>query len=439
MLADLIYIIIALLAIVLAVVMVSVHLRKRVAIRDIDKAADRMTHGNWDARAPTDGPAELAHLGMLINLIADGAQHQLSDSQQQRIDLNALVDALPDPILALDAQGRIILLNAPAAKLLSVSPDQAMNQKLVNAVSEESIVELYEALQKQSADGKQGTINREIRLVRQGQRSNYQGQASRTTGGRTLLVLRDISTLVGAVQMKTDFVANASHELRTPIAAIKLAFETLGTAYHDDPVQAKKCMDIIEGHLHRLEDMVSDLLDLSRVESAQLKPQVTQLRTTDLLNWLKASMGPMARQRNVELCTADTDPATPAEFTTDSHLFNLILKNVVENAIKFTQPGGKVTVTIRRLSAGSVVLDITDTGIGIAPQHLDRVFERFYQVNASRTGVAGRGTGLGLAIVKHCVLAMGGTVHVNSELGKGTTFTFEFPQSPEPNLQAAVA
>jgi two-component system phosphate regulon sensor histidine kinase PhoR len=154
----------------------------------------------------------------------------------------------------------------------------------------------------------------------------------------------------------------------------------------------------------------------------------------------------MARQKNVDLRLGDGDPATPAEIRTDSRLVNLVLKNLVENSIKFTPAGGRVTISFHQSpaeSAATISLTVADTGIGIAPEHRERVFERFYQVDAVRSGSAGRGTGLGLAIVKHAVHALGGSVRLQSAVGAGTTVTCEFPQTarpePEQNAQSAIA
>jgi two-component system phosphate regulon sensor histidine kinase PhoR len=415
----------------------------------LGQAARRMAGGDWNVRVQPHGSIPMRRMAADLNALAAQAQRQLSDLQQQRGGQQILVDTLPDPILAADAQGKIILLNAPAAQLLSLLPEQALNQKLIGVVSDEQIVELYEAVSR-SARPPVGPLSREIQLVRNGQRQTYQAVATRTTGGGALLVLRDVSTLAGAMQMKTDFVANASHELRTPITAIKIAFETLREVYREDVGQTERCILVIDGHLKRLEEMLRDLLDLSRVESPDLQPHVALAKTADLLGVLRSAMGALARQKNIELQLGD-EPQTPAEIHTDSRLFNLVLKNLVENSIKFTPTGGKVTVTIRRSSAPAadagdgaakggpgIVLAVADTGIGIAPEFIDRVFERFYQVDSARSGTAGRGTGLGLAIVKHAVHALGGTVGLESQLGVGTTVRCEFPQpSSEPTSKPA--
>jgi two-component system phosphate regulon sensor histidine kinase PhoR len=413
-------------------------------VRRMETAAARMARGEWDVRIQPHGSPGAQRLAVNLNQLAAQAYRQLSDLQHQRGGLQALVDTLPDPILAAGPGGRITLMNAPASRLLSLQPQQALEQKLVNVVNDEQIVELYEALVGAGgakASGPATLLNREIRLVRNGQHLTYQAVATRAPGGGALLVLRDVSGPAGAVQMKTDFVANASHELRTPIAAIKIAFETLRDVYREDPVQSERCITVIDGHLRRLEEMLRDLLDLSRVESADLKPRVVAVKTSELYAGVRSTMGVMARQKNVELRLGDGDAGTsagasaPGEIRTDTRLVNLVLKNLVENSIKFTPGGGRVTVSFQQSSppAGAtfpnVTLTVADNGIGIAPEHIERVFERFYQVDVARSGSAGRGTGLGLAIVKHIVHALGGTVRLQSAVGAGTTVTCEFPQA----------
>jgi signal transduction histidine kinase len=165
------------------------------------------------------------------------------------------------------------------------------------------------------------------------------------------------------------------------------------------------------------------------------------VQTSEALNLVKSVMGSMARQKGVELRLGDQDPTALREFSTDARLLNLVLKNLVENSIKFTPAGGSVTVSVHQAGNG-VTISVADTGIGIAPEHIDRVFQRFYQVDSARSGSAGRGTGLGLAIVKHAVHALGGSVRLESIVGKGTSVICELPQTSsdkDETVQSAVA
>jgi two-component system phosphate regulon sensor histidine kinase PhoR len=408
------------------------------------REARRVVEQDWRGRVRVAGSPEIRALADEFSRLAAETHRRLSGLEHQQADLHALVDTLPDPILASDSESRLILMNAPAGALLGLSAEQAIGQKVVSVVADEAVVQLFEAvadLPKPASTPAGATalppaaapIQREVRLLRGGQKLTCQAVAARTADGGALVVLRDVSTLARAIQMKTDFVANASHELRTPITAIKIAFETLREAFGDDPIQAEKCMGVIDGHLRRLEDMLRDLLDLSRVEGPEHEAAVAQVKSTDLFNAVRGALLPMARQKLVEIDFVD--PGVD-EFKSDARLLNLILKNLVENSIKYTPVGGKVTVTLTAGNgtgqAGSdVILKIADTGIGIAPEHIDRVFERFYQVDSARSGSAGRGTGLGLAIVKHATAALRGTVQLESTVGVGTTVTCIFPRSAE--------
>jgi two-component system, OmpR family, phosphate regulon sensor histidine kinase PhoR len=411
-------------------------------LRKVITQSGRIAQNNWNGQAATNGAPEVRDLAEQINHLAEDVRWRLSQLQDERAGLHAVLDTLPDPILASDAQGRLILMNAPAAKLVRVPAAQALGQRAVTAISDTPIVELLEqAIQ----PNEPSPIHRQIRLLRAGQRLTFEAEATCSAGGGgALLVLRDVTTLSAAMQMKTDFVANASHELRTPITAINIAFETLREALGDDPAQSEKCLTVIDGHLHRLQELLRDLLDLSSVEQPEQQLAVGSVRAAEVLDDVQATMTPFARQKSVEL---QFDEPTFDEFFTDARLFNLILKNLVENSIKYTLGGGAVRVTLTPRTADDqplpeMVLTVTDTGIGIAPEHIDRVFERFYQVDSSRAGSAGRGTGLGLAIVKHAVAALGGSVKLSSVVSEGTTVTCILPQRPPPsasNLETAVA
>ena len=464
----------------LAVTMLAVVLQRRwiAPINHVSRYAQRMAAGEWNLRVETNGADELRFFGEKLNALAGAAETQMSSLRHQRADLQALVDSLPDPILATDAQQRIILLNHAATTLFKISRQQATGNKAVNVVTDRALLSLLEGtvrpgnVQDSQSMDVPSTKQEELRLLRGGQKITYHTLAIQTTGGGALLVLRDISAMASTAQIKTDFVANASHELRTPIAAIKIAFETLRDVYSEDPAQTERCIQIIDGHLRRLEEMLRDLLDLSRVESADLEAATKLVRPSELFAIVRGTLGPLARQKGVELSTVAL-PGEDTDMFTDQRLLNLILKNLAENSIKFTPSGGEVSVTMEvgaselppgvidpytvgrgarqdpdgepNESAGEdtadgwIILTVRDTGIGIAPEHIERVFERFYQVDPARTGAGGRGMGLGLAIVKHAAHALRGTVKVESELGKGTTFTCVFPRQIPTEADAPVA
>ncbi len=403
----------------LAVLVLVMHRRWVAPVRVLASTAEKMSQGGWEARAEVDGSPDVKLLGARLNRLAGQAQSQLRTTQLQTSNLRLLIDALPDPILLADAAERVQMVNAPAGRLLQLPPQRVMGERFISAVNDAGLIDLYDSVRRTGEP-----VDREMKFIRDGKRLIFQASAKRTDADGVLIVLRDISTLADTIQMKTDFVANASHELRTPISAIKVAFETLRETNEDDPPLAARCITIIDGHLGRLEEMLRDLLDLARVENADLKPHLASVRVTDWLTVSRSTWKPIADEKGVCLDYPTVDPAL--EFNSDRRLLDLLLKNLVENAIKFTPAGGTVCIVVS-VEPKAAKLTVSDTGIGIRAEHLDRVFERFYQVDSARTGTSGRGTGLGLAIVKHAVHALQGQIHLTSTPGRGTTVTCEFP------------
>lgn len=397
-------------------------------VQQLAQAADQMVRGDWHTRVEPSGADEIRFLAGRLNALAAAAQKQLTELKDQRADLQSLVDSLPDPIILGDATGRIAVINLAACRLMSLSPAQVIGKQLTLAVNDQAILRLIEQIQPdRPAMG-------EIRLHRHGQKLTFQALAMRAKAGGVLVVLRNVSALAEVIQMKTDFVANAGHELRTPIAAIRAAFDTLKDMTGGDPQQASRCLTIMGEHLRRLEELISDLLDLSRVESPEAARQIVGVSLAELETFVTGTLGPIAGQKGIELNFLVDESISQDGFNSDARLLKLVLKNLVENGIKFTPPGGKVTVKFSRqlesVEAPATVLEVSDTGIGIPPEHQQRVFERFYQVDPARGGVAGRGTGLGLAIVKHAVHALGGTVQLASTVGVGTTVRCILPHLP---------
>lgn len=476
------------------------------SIRELRETAEAFKRGDWRERADVKPSAleEVRRLGELVNDTAEQTLRQLKDLSRQKGDLEALVDSLPDPLILADTRRKVIRINKPAARLLGISRERALGQGLEAAVTDPAVLAIFDqaAATEQGARGEDGApalpLKRELRLIRAGKRLAFQAVATKTAAGGVLVVLRDVTTMDQALRMKTDFVANAGHELRTPIAAIKAAFETLQEIVTEHGEQlsepehkaADRCLSIIAGQLQRLEEMLRDLLDLSRVESSDVRPTLEEMSVADVARDLRQSLGAMASERQIKLelpdeatsaqlaasqrdagpradgapsramdVAPDETATSDLRFTSDRRLLMLALKNLVENAIKYTPAGGAVRVEMHSSpaaapqSAGAgprdrdasaepceLAVRISDTGIGIPPEHLDRVFERFYQIDPARSGtnprVSGRGTGLGLSIVKHAISALGGSVSVQSKLGEGSTFEVRLPQAGKLLTQA---
>lgn len=226
-------------------------------------------------------------------------------------------------------------------------------------------------------------------------------------------------------QVRSQFLANVSHELRTPIFTIQGYLETLLDGAIDDPVVNREFLEKISRHTARLNALLSDLIDIARIESGEMKMSFRYFDLHEFLETVVKDLQSTAEQRGITLSLKGTTEQ-PMEVLGDRDRLRQVLNNLIENAVRYNTPGGEVRVSYSH-NDGYARVSVSDTGIGIAPEHLPRIFERFYRVDMERSRETG-GTGLGLAIVKHIIEAHGGTIDVESEVGKGSTFSFTLRQ-----------
>ena len=425
-------------------------------IRRIAVTARSLSRGDLSARVPVTGSDELTTLARALNQMRDRLADHLETIERQRQTLESLVKQLHEGVVVAGPDGRIVLVNPAAMQLLGIPssqrgaapeglaveqciPQHELQQAMlparaatgVAARTAASVVPHGEQEVRLEVDGphqRRSLLARisDISLPAFAAKSH---EARGSVTGR-LLVVTDISELTRTMQVKADFAANASHELRTPLSAIRAAVETL--AHIDlarDAASARQFLDVIDRHSARMQAMVADLLDLSRLESSprQFEPVPLDLRPflADLHAHHEAAMQSKGLRWQSEV--SDSLRSVVA----NPYLLRLILDNLVDNAIKFTDAGGSIRVSCRTATTqppgpGAVVIEVSDTGCGIPDDEQARVFERFYQVERARSG-ADRGTGLGLSIVRHAVAAMGGTVTLRSRLGEGTHVTIAIP------------
>ena len=372
--------------------------------------------------------------------------------------LDATIEHIDQPVAILDADNQMIRCNSRMIVWMGeirrghlleggqpdVPPtERAQHVDLTDFLVETGVRELIVAT-RESGLG----CTRHVKLTVDGRQRSVEVLASCVMPGDAktpvILTFRDQTEWIASTQMKADFSANASHELRTPLASIRAAVETVVDAGIDDQATVKRCMDIIGGHVSRLQLLVQDLLDLSRTEDPNALVRTDLIKLAELQNVLTQIFGAMAAQKGIEL-RFDIAPDA-ALMRGDERLILLTLKNLVDNSIKFTSQGSVIVRSYRQVRAGGnrgtlprpaggaaereefLILDVKDTGCGIPPEDRQRVFERFYTVNRSRGG-ADRGTGLGLAIVKHAVAGMGGTVELESQVNVGTTIRCVWPMT----------
>lgn len=332
----------------------------------------------------------------------------------------AALDAVPDPVLALDRAGTIVHVN-PAAREIYATVRLGGQPALLSRDPE-----FLQAIDEVLDDGRQRTIevqervpiDRRVRITLTAMPDVLPDEA------RVVIAIRDLTEQDRLGRMRADFVANASHELRTPLASLVGFIETLQGRASDDPAARQRFLGIMSQQAARMSRLVDDLLSLSRVEMREHLPPRTAIDLNETVATAVQALEPVARSSGATLALTLCDG--PAVVLGDTDEIVQIVQNLVQNGLKYGHPGRPVAITVRREAQGPtsrVAVAVRDEGPGIPPDHLPRLTERFYRVNAKSSREKG-GTGLGLAIVKHIVNRHRGEFRIESELGKGSTFTF---------------
>jgi signal transduction histidine kinase len=342
---------------------------------------------------------------------------RLDDLRREREESQTLLESLSDGVLAADPRGVVVSANEAARRLLGYGPREAL-PPLAELFHDRT----HRALMREVLDGKR-VERRELYLGG----STVVISARPLEGGGTLLVLSDVTDVRRLETVRRDFVANVSHELKTPLTAIAGYAETLATEAPEGS-DAARFSGIIVDHARRMQRLVDDLLDLSRIESGGWRPEPEPLAIEPAALDAWAPFAERAAEQRVEFETRVTDSA--GDIVVDPEALRQIFTNLFDNALRHTPPGGWVRV-LATPADDEVVIRVSDTGTGIPADHLPRIFERFYRVDPGRSRQEG-GTGLGLAIVKHLVEAHGGSVTAESELGRGTTILLTFPTVTNP-------
>jgi two-component system phosphate regulon sensor histidine kinase PhoR len=414
----------------LAALVVAWWLSRRVTqpLEDLTQAAEKLAAGEFGHKVYTGGNDEVGRLNRAFNHMSERLAVQFAQLEEDRHQLRTILSGMVEGVVALDAEQRILFANERAAQLLEFKTHTAVGRKLWEVVRHRSLQEVV-----QRALAGPDPCRQELHWQGPGTRS-LTAHAARLPGAArrgAVVVLHDTSELRRLERLRQDFVANVSHELKTPLSIIKACVETLLDGAVDDTEHRGAFLERVAEQSERLHALILDLLSLGRIESGTeaFEFQAVPLRPVvlDCLERHHARAG--ARDQVLEALPPDTEP-NGAEVVAwaDEEAVSQILDNLVDNAVKYTPPGGRIRVRWRA-EDHQVCLQVEDTGIGIPEYDLPRIFERFYRVDKARSRELG-GTGLGLAIVKHLVQALRGTVSASSRLGEGTTFTVRLPRRP---------
>ncbi len=392
-------------------------------LRSMTIAAEAIAEGQPGRAVRATSHDEIGRLARAFNRMSEALRDRVETIERDRSKLEAILASMVEGVVAIDLAEKVVHLNDVAARILTTSPLDALGRRIWEVTR---VREVCEALEATLAGG--GEARGEFRLPGEPRdrvvsihSAPLRGASGATAGG--VVVLHDITELRRLEGIRRDFVANVSHELKTPLTAIRGAVETMVEDDEMDPAIRARFLGKVRDQCSRLTSLVSDLLVLSRVELLEGELEKEPVDVRGPVREAAGGWQPAAVEKNLSLSIEV--PPEPLLVEGDRESLRQAVDNLASNAIRYTPPGGRVWIRARH-EGGEIVLEAEDTGIGIEPRHQERVFERFYRVDKARSRELG-GTGLGLAIVKHIALAHGGRVSLSSVPGRGSVFRVHLP------------
>ena len=388
---------------------------------EMTNVSKEIARGNYKKRIKVHSHDEIGELALNFNEMGAKLGTTVDDLNRKKLEVEAIINSLPNGLIAVDRQMKIILINPSASKFFGVQREfnvegvnlaQHIRNNRINTLLRDTITANKTLVDRIDYDQKNLYI-----------RTNPIGSVDgKDTNAGGVAFIQDITKTKKLERMRTEFVSNVTHELKTPITSIRGFIETLRNGAMEDKEVAARFLDIIDIEAARLHDLIEDTLQLSEIETKQEDSDIGTFRLKEAADEVFAILQPFAEEKEVTLSYHGDENLT---IDANKNRIKQLLMNLVDNGIKYNKPQGTVEVAAYR-EKGRIVITVTDTGIGIPEEHLPRIFERFYRVDQSRTRDTG-GTGLGLSIVKHIVKLYHGDISVKSELDKGTVFTIQLP------------
>ncbi len=416
-----------LIAVLVSIVCLLISRRISRPIENMRQGAERYAKGDLSHRLQPPDTIELAALADAMNLMAQELESRIQTVIRQRNESQAVLSSMVEGVVALNSEEQIMDINAAGARLLKRTSAQLKGRSIQEIMRSR---DLHQMVQKTLTDGT--NTEGDVTLYQNGQQilSIHCTPLMDVGGTRMgiLLVMNDVTQLRRLENMRRDFAANVSHEIKTPLTAIQGFVETLAHGSVSEPEEAQRFLGIIQKHVHRLTTIIDDLMQLSRLEQDQetYRPKTRQSAMIEVIRAAIQLCGTAAKKKNISVAI-EADPQLMVDM--DADLIEQALINLLDNAIKYSANNSDITIGALK-KEGTVEIRIQDQGIGIPQKHLPRLFERFYRVDKARSRNMG-GTGLGLAIVKHIIQSHGGWVTVQSVHGKGSTFTLHLPDKAD--------
>ncbi|MGV8058339.1 MAG: ATP-binding protein [Smithellaceae bacterium] len=390
-------------------------------IKALERFTEKLRQGAPEGAVLLNTADETKKLADNINYLVDELNSQIRLANEENSKLVTAFASMTEGVMILDASDRIEVVNQAMSNILAMQYGDVAGKTLMEAFRN---VELQKAFLKYKETRQ--IVSQEITL------GNLQpvilgvsisGVKGNTDNEKTMIVFHDVTRLKKLEQVRVDFVANVTHEIRTPLTAILGYLETIRDGAIKNPEETRKFIDIIISQAQRLNRLVEDLLIISRIELGEMNFHFEDTSLKDVLAGILPLVEPQARLKNIALDNLIS--AKPVPIKADKDRLSQIIINVLDNAVKFTPENGKVSIAADE-SNGYAVITVSDTGIGVPKEELERLGERFYRVDRNRSRELG-GTGLGLSIVKHLMIAHGGKIEIESKLGHGTKVSLFFP------------
>ncbi len=391
-------------------------------LRQVAAIAAEIGRGNFHRRLPVEWRDELGDLARVMNEMAGRLENELSRLSSEKDRLDAILRGMGEGLMVTDGKGAISLVNPAFCGLFGVH-DTIVGRPLIDISRHPTLNDSYKLVTRTRNE-----LQEEITIQMPVETTIRTHWVPLQTGEElrgVVAVFHDISDMKRLEKVRKDFVANVSHELRTPVTVIKGYAETLlDGVISQDPTRAIRFVEIIQNHAERLASLIGDLLSLSELESATFS---LQLQKISLEGTIRRSCSLLEAKAAAKQITVIPPTGELPQVLADQGRLEQVLVNLLDNAIKYTPAEGSVSITVAE-EEGQLNVSVSDTGPGIPPESISRIFERFYRVDASRSRDEG-GTGLGLSIVKHIVQLHGGTVRVANNPIQGTTFTFSLKKA----------
>lgn len=394
-------------------------------VKRITQTAYKIANGNLSERIHIYTKDEIGTLSRMFNLMAYQLEETITSISTEKEKLATILVNMADGLIALDREKRIILINPAAVEIFGVDEAELKGKTMIELNRNQRLTEVVQEVYQTGLK-----VSTEIQLhfpkevILRTQVAPITRQTEEILG--LVLIFTDITELRRLEHLRTDFVGNVSHELKTPLTSIRGYIETLQDMDMTDVSLVKRFLGVVNRESERLARLINDLLDLSKLEGKR-HHQLLPTHLEDVLANVVDILKPEADKKAIEL-QIEIEKDLPKIMGIEEQL-NQVMINLIDNAIKYTPRGGQVKVTLN-WEANWVILVVSDNGIGIPKEDLERIFERFYRVDKARTRQMG-GTGLGLSIVRHIIKAHTGEIDVVSEVGLGTTFTVKFPREDQ--------